>query len=358
MPTAPRHKLMSLELGRFAAASLVVIAHLIYETNLFASPAARLSPRWDATGIFGVEYFFVLSGFVMLLTHAGDFGRLAAVPRFFWRRLCRIFPVYWLILPLPLVMFLPPHTAAGELLGIVTLWSPDATRYINPSWTLRYELTFYLVFGLSLLPVIGRAILCMWIFVLTWTVLPVAVQNATFHPVRYWIRKSQVFQPDLLIQALDLFFVAGLLAALAYLVLPLGRRGGVLLVALAAMLLIGAAPTVDFYLRYPAGTGILAIDGGFGALILGLATLERSGTFQVGRWAGWLGDMSYPLYMVHLPLVVFIGSRLSFMPPVSRGGLFLLLILGLGLVYAAAAIITWAFDRPLRRTLGRLKTAP
>jgi peptidoglycan/LPS O-acetylase OafA/YrhL len=349
---------MSLELGRFAAASLVALAHLIYEANQFATPAARLSHRWDETGamgIIGVEYFFVLSGFVMLLTHAGDFGQLAAVPRFYWRRLCRIFPVYWLILPMPLALFLPPQASTGYLFGVVTLISPDATRYINPAWTLRYELAFYLLFGLALLPVVGRAILALWIGLLVWSVAPLALQNATYHPLLHFIRKNLIFNPNLLIQALDLFFVAGLAAALAYRHLPLGRRAGLALIALAAALLIGAAPAVNFYMGFPAGGAILAVDGGFAALILGLAVLERSADWQAGRWAGWLGDMSYPLYLLHLPLIVFVTYPLYGRLHVGRGGIWLLTALFLVLVYAAAALLTWAFDRPVRRALGRIR---
>jgi peptidoglycan/LPS O-acetylase OafA/YrhL len=354
MPPAPPRKLVSLELGRFAAASLVVLSHLIFEASALAAPAVRFSPRWEAAGIFGVEYFFVLSGFVMLTAHAGDFGRAAAVPGYFWHRACRIFPLYWLILPVPLVMFAPAHISAGNLLGVFTLISPDATRYISPAWTLRYELVFYIVFGLALLPVVGRALLAIWIAVIAWSLAPTVLQNTTYHPLRHALRELLTFHPTLLIQGLDMFFITGLAAALAFLKLPLGRRAGLLLIALGAILLLGAAPAVDFYLRYPAGASILAIDGGFAALILGLAALERSGGWSPGGWAGWLGDMSYPLYLLHLPLVLLLISPLYGRLHVSRGGLFLVLGLGLVLVYAGAALLTWGYDRPVRRALRRL----
>jgi len=114
----------SLQLLRFAAALMVLFFHL----------------EWSASGYKGVDLFFVLSGFVMFHVLR---GRTAPPMRVFtWRRLTRIFPLYWLAL---LTLFgVEPFPVSGELLDTVLL-VPGHHAQLNVSWSLSYELYFYLL---------------------------------------------------------------------------------------------------------------------------------------------------------------------------------------------------------------------
>ena len=124
-------KLGSLEVGRFIAASLVVISHVAPTVNNYAARAdERILPHFDV-GPLGVAYFFVLSGFVMASNHAKDFGRLAAVPKFLWRRACRIFPMFWLAMTIPIYCqfaALKP-VAMAQLLSLVPI---DTAELLPP----------------------------------------------------------------------------------------------------------------------------------------------------------------------------------------------------------------------------------
>lgn len=73
-PAKQGSKFLILELGRFIAASLVVLTHLLPQVNDYAALGGReLFHGWQPPGAIGVQYFFVLSGFVMMTAHIKDF---------------------------------------------------------------------------------------------------------------------------------------------------------------------------------------------------------------------------------------------------------------------------------------------
>ena len=89
----------SLEIGRFVAASVVVLTHFFPDVPRFARHPDEITlGQIHMPGAIAVQYFFVLSGFVMMTAHRADFGQLARVPIFWWRRACRIYPMYWVAL--------------------------------------------------------------------------------------------------------------------------------------------------------------------------------------------------------------------------------------------------------------------
>ena len=83
-PIAPVGRLVSIQCLRFAAAGLVVLTHT--------------SSGYFVYGAFGVDIFFVISGFI--ITHV---MRQREPGSFLLDRLTRIYPLYWLFL-VPLVV--------------------------------------------------------------------------------------------------------------------------------------------------------------------------------------------------------------------------------------------------------------
>ncbi|MGL4420416.1 MAG: acyltransferase family protein, partial [Gemmataceae bacterium] len=51
-------------------------------------------------GFAGVDLFFVLSGFIITHAHWKQIGQPRHLPTYLYRRLSRIYPVYWLALGL------------------------------------------------------------------------------------------------------------------------------------------------------------------------------------------------------------------------------------------------------------------
>lgn len=130
---------------RFIAAVCIVIFHFAKEVELFYN---------NYTGFIfnqanlGVSYFFVLSGFVMMVAY-GDKNQINFFD-YIKNRVARIFPVYYLAIFLVLSIMLFSNFSWSDLFLNLTLlqsWFPGKALTINyPGWSLSVELFFYLLF--------------------------------------------------------------------------------------------------------------------------------------------------------------------------------------------------------------------
>ena len=89
--------LQSLQALRAVAAILVVLFHMNVYTIPFVLGADAL---WSGLnmGYSGVEIFFVLSGFIMYYVHRKDIGKKGVVFDYIWKRITRIFPLFWIVI--------------------------------------------------------------------------------------------------------------------------------------------------------------------------------------------------------------------------------------------------------------------
>lgn len=146
--------LYNIQFLRFAAAMLVVLYHTAARLPDNDSIFQGLFSIGEAVGFAGVDIFFVISGFIMAHTtvnHSGtsnsfDFAR---------RRLARIFSGYWPFFILAVVIFSyfrPEHFAGSNLLKSFFLWPQSMNLVLlEITWTLSFELYFYLLFSLLIL---------------------------------------------------------------------------------------------------------------------------------------------------------------------------------------------------------------
>jgi peptidoglycan/LPS O-acetylase OafA/YrhL len=151
----------------------------------------------------------------------------------------------------------------------------------------------------------------------------------------------------------EFYFFAGLLGGWVFACLPL-RLGGSL-----GLLIVGLAVLADYVpaLRwgYSYGDPMTApVTGlGFAAIIVGLANLERLGWLRFGATAQRLGAMSYPLYILHTPLILVVDSSFGWLR-LGTVGLNMLAVAGFLALYLLIAIVTFALDQPLQRLLRHL----
>ena len=152
--------LINIQFLRFVAALLVVLYHA---SKHVASTGVSQGPVFEAAqavGFAGVDVFFVISGFIMFYTTTGSHGSSASID-FLKRRVARIYSGYWPFLLAAAAVFAwarPAHFEASNLLTSLLLWpAPLHEVLLDVSWTLSYEMYFYIAFTLlMLLPVRGR----------------------------------------------------------------------------------------------------------------------------------------------------------------------------------------------------------
>jgi exopolysaccharide production protein ExoZ len=358
-------KYATLELGRFIAAFLVMSAHVIAIVNgHFAHHGQHIFGGWSPprtlpvniegfvnyTGELAVQFFFVLSGFVMATAHRQDFGRLSAVPNFWWRRACRIYPTYWLALLLTICTIPAAWTFSSGLQNIFLYpWCEQNTLFI--AWTLRCEIMFYMLFGLCLLPWIGKPLLVLWVGLCLWEWCPQPVLQ-TLHIA--WPSLTMRLLPipgNRIFSYLNFYFFADLAAGGAAAWPRLELRLGIACIVTGVVLGIAILAPLHGNGPYAAPpTSVLGLAAAIAAIILGLAALERQAFLRPHPQSYRFGAVSYPLYVLHVPVVLLV---IQFVPPRQFTTLALY---GLGaaitaLVLSAAALATLLFDQPVQRWL-------
>ena len=150
----PQH-LDAVQALRGIAACLVMISHLWVIEKKY-SPDQILG-TWADFGQLGVDLFFSISGFIMVYVTWNTARTPSQVRRFLLARICRIYPIYWLISAVLLgLWWVRPDmvfgtTSAEPNIIKSFLLLPDAQApLLAVGWTLIHEMFFYLVFALSL----------------------------------------------------------------------------------------------------------------------------------------------------------------------------------------------------------------
>lgn len=167
-PSNKRARLDRLTSLRFFAALLVVVFHFGNKGLQFGQDAMANAPFWvqglAQNGYSSVSFFFVLSGFVLAYNYFSDDSPsgLRVTPRAFWvARAARIYPVYIIALGIALPPFCygtfqahvigVDHFAFGLFLVPLMLqaWIPSMSMTWNsPAWSLSVEALFYASFPL------------------------------------------------------------------------------------------------------------------------------------------------------------------------------------------------------------------
>ena len=278
------NKLSGIEAGRGVAALLVVGVHT--RSHLFKNGIEDTLADLFLFGHSGVDFFFVLSGFIILYVHYRDIGRPARVGNYLRRRFTRIYPFYWLMTLLALAAIaLSAHQATPSLWSYVlsVLLLPVAEHpIIGVAWTLQHEITFYAVF-LTLIVnyALGIGVFLAWLGVIVAqqfvSGIDLAAVSSLFN-VHFFIgmgaawllRHHTVPKPKAVLWAGVVIFLCAGLAEDA-----------------------GLIPGLSYFTHLGYGVGS-------GLTILGLVEAERQNRLYVPRVMTALGGASYSIYLTHL----------------------------------------------------------
>lgn len=140
--------MISVQVLRAIAALLVVMVH----TTLKAQ-SMGIGSRVFELGHAGVDLFFIISGFIMMMIGAKE----NKFPIFISKRIVRVIPLYYIITTFALAVYLfNPSLIKGNQDGITILNSylllptEGKSFLLSVGWTLSYEMFFYIVFSLTL----------------------------------------------------------------------------------------------------------------------------------------------------------------------------------------------------------------
>ena len=287
---------------RAVAAEMVVLRHA---TALLHARDSRRFSIWQ-NGVTGVDIFFVISGFVMMISTTPLLTTLHPARTFFTRRVERIGPMYWLATTVKLFALLAAPTLA--LVGLGRWWHVLASYLFFPTrspagsygtvlavgWTLVFEMAFYILFTVVLATRVPRLIAlapALLALAFAWTI-PFVARHGTLH---------------FYASTMQLEFLFGMLLAASI------RWVRKIPAPLAVLLAIAGLLPLLFW--YPEAVVL------WGGLIWGIpalsvvaaaVALESPLGHRTPRWLLEIGDASYSIYLIHgfvLPVVCMVCAR-------------------------------------------------
>lgn len=369
-------KIGALDGYRGLAAAMIVVYHT-YEYSMdwhpryqrefsgLAHPVAMLFQNLDV----GVSLFFVLSGALLFRPFARsllDASSLPSIRAFFRRRVLRIVPVYYVAL-----LVLWPFTALGrpdawcdlvEHLTFTHIFDmPHVTDIIGVEWSLADEMIYYLfigVFGVVVARFCRRLATPAARFRLLAGLLAAGAMIGAAY--RFWCAATNPTSTWGTFNPLSRFdaFAFGMLVALVAARWPglvasrtpaIALRAGGFALIVVAMALRSATWAMYLYVHSLASAGFALI---LLVSVAGPATAPWERFFG-SRPLGWLGAISYSLYLWHLSILLAAShGPIALTPPAFGRNV----AIEFALALAVATVSYRLIERPALRL--RYRAAP
>jgi peptidoglycan/LPS O-acetylase OafA/YrhL len=333
---------------RIIAACAVVVLHYSDYFKELAVGRFMVAHVWHFN-LF-VDLFFVVSGFVIARQYYDNVDDGAAIGRFLWRRLARIYPLHLATLAFYVAIALalsfgishsdnPARYPISDLPAQILLlhaFAGERLTFNFPSWSLSAEMFCYLLFPLMVAITARRKVLVIALFALP--ALANTIWNVAMgtEPWADWINYGGAFR------AVPAFS----LGIACYLYRDRIARWpavpGLLISSLVAFMLLGSWLTPMAALAAIYAIAVLAIQPDCSGRDTWLSMLE------LDRFA----PFTYSCYMLHIPVatvIITLGSRLlSFASPEAKLVLAPLAVVVLGV---ASVLSFRKFETPARRYL-------
>ncbi|ELA6496105.1 acyltransferase [Salmonella enterica] len=306
--------LKSIQALRALACIIVVLSH--YQTSIhYQNGSDLLRLHFFDWGASGVDLFFVISGFIMAYTTKSKENGIATAISFLVKRAKRILPAYyfWLLFsfaiggamsifhyPEKLDSLLSAISFQPNIANTPPNYIADDGFYIA-RWTLNYEMYFYVIFALSLIFSNHIKLIISW-GILSALIIPLLLTgHASFSTTGYdFTSVRQMFYTNPII----LEFLMGVIVCKIYDKLTfITPKASLYLLAVATIFL-------TYALFHDLVRPFSLLAGGIFSLILMFAIKSEVIIFnKTPRVILALGDMSYSLYLSHLPVAAFFKKR-------------------------------------------------
>ena len=355
-PERERVELRAFTSLRGLAALAVVAMHFSATAQTLTSDRVpSLVPR----GHMAVDFFFVLSGFIMSYTYADSFlsGRPGAYVGFLTRRVARILPLHIVVIVLVVVAAGASVTLTGANIFFESgAFFPDlmanllllpglglGTNFNGPSWSISTEMVAYLLFPLLIAAVLSRS--RPTTVISGFTALLFLILLALRRPR---LELSYDGMPESLVRCLS-EFTLGMLAYRAY-----SANRFPLLATDGAALVLAAGCIISLCLRIDLPAALM-----FPWLVLAFAKNRGdAGRIMEMRLPYFLGVISYSIYLIHNPLRPVESAVTQWMlgPNIAQWKAVAFAIVGTISVTPLAWIAYHLVEKPGRRVVRRLLT--
>ena len=355
LATSPSDYMMQLDALRAFAVGAVMFFH-------FYGKGAQ---RWMLLGDWGVQLFFVLSGFLItgILLRSRDLadqqgGRKFQIRQFYIRRSLRIFPLFYLAIVAAALLDIPP--VRQTLLWHLTYTSNfyfalrgDWNGAISHLWSLAVEEQFYLVCPFLILYLPRKSLL--------FCIVAAIIIAPVYRICGVLLGLNSLAQAVMMVGCLDSLGMGALLAWFRH-THPKGfqeagrsRASTAWGIGLFVALMLSLRLPVDQDLRK---TVIAFTSSAFFAWLIGKAAVGIQGTtgkLLEAKPLRYLGKISYGLYVYHnfMPWVVGDILRWLHLPPPSQPALQFCLYVGVTLVVASSS--WFGFERPINNLKHRFE---
>jgi peptidoglycan/LPS O-acetylase OafA/YrhL len=295
--------MLLLDCCRGIAAFLVVFQHSVYTV---AKPKYfGMDPLQDCflCGSRGVDFFFVLSGFVIAFVHWPDLGKPDRIGRYLTKRFVRVYPVLWAV-AIPMICaswlisseYIPSgwQDRVNVTLTSLTLLPSQLAPIPDVAWTLKHEVLFYGLYCLVLWrPRLGTGILLLW--------AGLCVSHLTG-------RYESNFVTDFVLSPYNLEFLLGV--GCGWFMRNRRVRYPLLLCAIGLVGIVAAGvsyeppPVLHPWIPNPT-TAVQVVQFGISSalIILGLAQINTTRMVTPPKAFILLGSASYSIYLIHVPVI-------------------------------------------------------
>jgi Predicted acyltransferases len=337
------NKLYSIQVLRGLAAVAVVVDHVThYMHKSFSGQSWLFSSNIYNVGGFGVDLFFCISGFIMVITSYNKPKGFLQALSFLKKRFVRIYPTYWiyclLTLALPFILngktnLLSKYDNIFLLQSFMLLPAKISEHSFSPfvgqGWTLQYEIYFYLVFAATILLFSGwQVVLACSASIICLLASSMAIDFNEY--VNYLISNPIVLD-----------FILGMISALIY--ISLSNNGFKVPFKTSIITLILLMMCVSFFVMKKINIERVVLFGIPSFIIITIFSLSSiNDNKAINKVLIQIGEASYTIYLAHM---ILIWSALKYSSHFKMMNVDLAIILHVIIICAIGYIMFLAIEK-------------
>lgn len=255
----------------------------------------------------GVYYFFALSGFMIYYIYRKEFGNQRIVKKYLYSRFIRIYPIYWILTLciIPIYFILPSlgsgeERSMGKIITSFLLLPYRSWPILSVAWSLVHTIFFYILFSLYFFK--NKLISVVVPFI--WIIISCAFSLNLLSSSNYLISFLFNFNNLIFILGATCAFLVTRIKINSYLsvfFLIIGILGFPMSWINTQLMLIN----IDLQLL----TTLSSI-----LLIIGLSSIDLQKEIKLPRFAKFIGDASFSIYLTHYTCMSAISMLLSSTP--------------------------------------------